>query len=195
MISLRTFALVCALLAATSVSAGTVGFSAVSADRDVSVAVVEDEQAYVDVEVCEASDDSETETEDGESDDGDDGDDVLVRVSNQYTNDLHVSIASDDSIAADADEGPTVSVGTQEQFEVEFDDRPETVTVDVMASDFEASITRSVTTTAECDFLTDPPNDEESDDDDDEAEIEESESDSDDDESDEEEAGDDSDDE
>lgn len=156
MVSLRTFALVFALLAAASLSAGTTGFSALSAERSVQVAVVEDDQAYVGVDVCDpkgnqgASNDGGANQEESSTEKENTGTDpVFLHVSNQYTEPVSVSVATEDADIV-ASNSPQVGVGNQKRFEVKLDDATDSLTVDVSAPGFEASITRPVTSSTGC---------------------------------------------
>jgi hypothetical protein len=160
MVSLRTFALVFALLAAASLSAGTTGFSALSAERSVNVAVVEDDRAYVGVDVCDPTgNEGSTEraktdrtkvskNQDGQSGPSKGGNMVFVRVSNKYTDRLHVSLATDEDTIVGSQR--PVTPGTVETFNLKLDDVTDSVTVEVTAAGFEASITRPVERSTGC---------------------------------------------
>lgn len=130
---------------ATGLSVGTTGFTAVEADRTVSVNVVENDEAYVGVVACERSQGG-----------GTGGEPVRVWVENRYTDPLTVeSVTSDDAARTDGDgDGVTVGVGDSERLEVVFDDEAPTVSVAVSADGFEATVTRPVTPKSECPYAT-----------------------------------------
>ncbi|MFC7096471.1 hypothetical protein [Halobaculum marinum] len=139
----RTLKLVLLAVVVTGLSVGSAGFGSVAADRTVNVAVVDDEHAYVGVVACEKGNDGP----------GSGTAPVRVRVTNRYSTTLTVDrITSADADRTDGvhvDEG-SVNVGNREAFDVVFEDDVATVTVAVTADGFDATITNSVATKADC---------------------------------------------
>lgn len=133
------------LVVVASLSVGTTGFSAVDADRSVSVDVVDDDEAYVGVVACAKGNDSE----------GSGKESVRVRVTNRYTDTLTVTAITNadvDRTDGTSDTEGTVEPGERERFEVVFADDIRQVTVDVDAQGFDASVTRQVTAKSDCPF-------------------------------------------
>ncbi|MFC7069041.1 hypothetical protein [Halobaculum lipolyticum] len=131
------------VVVATGLAVGSSGFGAVEADRSVDVAVVGDDEAYVGVVACQKGNDGA----------GSGKQSVRVRVDNRYTEAVTVvGIASDDAERTDgsASAAGSVGVGDRERFEVVFADDVATLTVDVAAGGFDASVTRPVAAKTEC---------------------------------------------
>ncbi|QZX98980.1 hypothetical protein [Halobaculum rubrum] len=132
----------------TGLSVGTTGFSAVEADRTVSVNVVENDEAYVGVVACEISN----------SNSGNGASPVRVWVTNRYTERLTVEeITSDDAVRtgngqpAGGDLGP----GVDKRFKEQFSSSVDTVTVAVTADGLDVTVTRTVAPKAHCPSATD----------------------------------------
>lgn len=142
---LRMALLVALTVSVSGATVGSSGFSAVEADRAVSVNVVDNDAAYVGVVACEKAD--ENGTSNGKAP-------IRVWVTNRYTETLTVaSVASADADWTNKNANhDTVGVGQDEQFETVFDSKPDTVRVTVTADGFDASVTRTVTPKSECPY-------------------------------------------
>lgn len=133
----------------TGLSLGTSGFTAVQADRTVSVNVVDNDAAYVGVVACEKA---------AENGNGNDNGNAPIRVwvTNRYTDSLDVlEIASADAARTNqVQNGGAVAAGERERFEPVFDAPVDTVTVRVTADGFDATVTRDVSTKSACPYAT-----------------------------------------
>lgn len=115
----RAVSVLLAVTAASMLVTGSFGFTSVSADRGVSVAVVEDENAYVGVSVCE--------TDNGN---GNGANPVKVTVTNQFAEPFTVvSISGDERSKHPNRKKGKIAPGDSETFNV-FGDKEVTVTVD-----------------------------------------------------------------
>jgi hypothetical protein len=118
----RLVAIGLALVAAVSLTAASGGFSAVTADRSVGVAVVDHEDAYVGVQAAAAKNGTD------------------VTVTNRYDGDVTVErIAGNESVVH-----PDVRLAPGESATFETDLASDTVTVAVEGSDLRARIDATV---------------------------------------------------
>lgn len=133
----RAVSVLLAVVAATMLVTGSFGFSSVSAERGVSINVVESENAYVGVSVCEIS------NGDGE-DNGNGSNPVRVTVSNQFSETFDVTeITLGGSGGPDADvDRESISTGESSTFDVKAHGYDQ-LTVEV-ADGLDASVTVDV---------------------------------------------------
>ncbi|CQH61778.1 uncharacterized protein HHUB_3544 [Halobacterium hubeiense] len=136
----RVASIVLALAAVSVLATGTLGFTSVSAERGVSVSVVDSESAYVGVTAC-APTHSENETGNGS---GAGSADVYVTVTNQYSTPVVVEgIEGDGGNDGDLDDSSRViPVGETKKYSLQFEARE--VTVDATADAFDATVTATV---------------------------------------------------
>lgn len=140
----RTLRLALLVVLVVGISVGTTGFSAVGADRTVSVSVVDDDEAYVGVVACEKSG-----TASG-------SDPVRLWVENRNAGSITVeSVTSDDAVRRSGNAvGEEVRVGDRDRFELVFERDVSTVTVAVAGDGLDVTVTRDVTPKANCPYST-----------------------------------------
>ncbi|MFC6785820.1 hypothetical protein ACFQFH_07900 [Halobaculum halobium] len=143
--ALRVVLLVVIAAGVSGATVGSAGFSAVEADRTVSVNVVGNDEAYVGVVACEKSANA-----------GNGKGPVRVWVTNRYTDEMTVeSITSDDAVRRNPDQRlGTVDPGEREHLNPVFASAVSSVTVEVSADGLDASVTRTVTSKTDCPFST-----------------------------------------
>ncbi|QKY19146.1 hypothetical protein B4589_001665 [Halolamina sp. CBA1230] len=139
----RTVSVLFAVLAATMLVTGSFGFTSVSADRGVSINVVDSENAYVGVSVCEKSNGNGNENGNGANP-------VRVTVTNQFSDSFTVEkIAAGDSAHSSEKEkqfGRSIDSGDRDTFNA-FGD--EVVTV-VVTDGLDATVTVEVEEKSTC---------------------------------------------
>jgi hypothetical protein len=128
----RALSVVLAAVAATMLVTGSFGFTSVSAERGVSVAVVDSENAYVNASACEKS-----------SGAGEGADPVRVTVTNQFSSDFTVDeIRWNDSAQPGNNTQKkfdrTLQPGESARFDPNFGDEEVTV---VVSGDLDATVT------------------------------------------------------
>jgi hypothetical protein len=135
----RVVSIVLALAAVSMLATGTLGFTSVSAERGVSVNVVDSEDAYVGVTAC-----APTHNGSGNGNGSGAGSaDVYVTVTNQYSTPVVVERIEGGGNDANLDDASRViSVGEVEQYPLQFD--ADEVTVEVTADGFDATVTDAV---------------------------------------------------
>ena len=127
----RPLSLLLAGLAVSMLVFGSGGFTSVTAERSLSVAVVDTDEAYVGVDAIQR---------------GQSGT-VTVTVTNRFAEPLTVDrLLVDRSVARPPDGKSTIPVGERRTFSVKTDSA-DSVQVDVTAEGFEATVTASVETT------------------------------------------------
>lgn len=140
MTSLKLLSVVLALAAATALTVGSVGFSSATADRGVSVNVVEDEEATVNVEACYTSANPNQGNRTP----------VTVQVTNRFPTALTVERVDGESPPPGK---ATVSPGGRTTFTVTPETAVSEVTVDLVSDGgTQVTITRTVVEKADCPF-------------------------------------------
>ncbi|MGB9986582.1 hypothetical protein [Salarchaeum japonicum] len=123
-----------AVIAVAALSVGTMGFTSVSADRPVSVNVVEKDDAYVGVVACEKSNGN-----------GNGANPMRVWVTNRYTDAFTV-----ERIEGDRTTTPTKKIQTGKRVRINPAFGADTVTVYVNSNGFSATVTADVYAKSEC---------------------------------------------
>ncbi|WP_188879431.1 hypothetical protein [Halarchaeum nitratireducens] len=113
---------------------GSMGFSSVSASRDVSVSVADSEDAYIGVEACETPNNNSS---------GNGSIPAKVFVTNQYTDSVDVTVSGKSRI---------VAVGGQRHFNLKAQEG-DTVTVHASGDGIDATIHATVGETNDCSHL------------------------------------------
>jgi len=118
----RAVSVLLAVTAATMLVTGSFGFTSVSADRGVSVAVVDDENAYVSVSVCRKP--SGNGKQNGNGANG-----VKVTVTNRFSESFRVAAISGDGRTVQPSKKTEIGPGDSETYPNAFGDREVTVSV------------------------------------------------------------------
>jgi|GEM_PF-2122972 len=143
----RVVAVVLAVVAVSALATGTLGFSSVTAERSVSVNVVNSSQAYVGVTACAPTHGNGTNN--GNDKTAGKGKstgkaDVYVMVTNQFSSPMVVEQIEGNGSDADLDKSSRViGVGDVEKYPLQFD--ASEVTVEVGGNGFDATVTATVT--------------------------------------------------
>lgn len=133
----RSVSLVLAVVATAMLVTGSAGFTSVSADRSVSVSVVDAENAYVAVDACEKSTDS-----------GNGSNPVRVTVKNQFSEPFTVERISSDADTKEPDtKNATVGPGDSATFNAAFGEEELTVSV---SGGVDATVTATIESKATC---------------------------------------------
>ncbi|WP_256297252.1 hypothetical protein [Haloarchaeobius salinus] len=140
MTRLKLLSAVLAVAAAAALVTGSAGFSSVTAERGVSVSVVEDDQALVNVEACYTSANPNQGTQTP----------VTVRVTNQLPSALTVEHVNDVDVT---DGQETVAPGGQVMFNQPYDSPVSAVTVELESEGGTGvTLTRTVVEKSNCPF-------------------------------------------
>jgi uncharacterized repeat protein (TIGR01451 family) len=140
MTNLKLLSVVLAVAAAAALVTGSAGFSSVTADRGVSVSVVEDDQALVNVEACYTANSSNPGNQTP----------VTVRVTNQLPTDLTVESVNSEDVPNGQQ---TVAPGGQVTFNQAYDSPVSEVTVELESEGGTGiTLTRTVVEKTNCPF-------------------------------------------
>jgi hypothetical protein len=150
MSSTKLLSVLLAVVAVSALALGSAGFSSVSADRSVSVSVVDNEEAYVGVAACELGADGGTESKNETNQSGDSSSQVRLWVGNNFSNVFTVTEVNGDDI--DREPGVKINPGELKRFD-QFDD-VDSMVVSVEAEDesFSAEVTVDVVSKDACPF-------------------------------------------
>jgi len=141
----RVVAVVLAVVAVSALATSTLGFSSVTAERSVSVNVVNSSQAYVGVTACAPTHGNENTTGNGNGKGKSAGNaEMYVTVTNQYSSPIRVKrIAGGGQFIEPEGSNAVIQVGNVEKYPLQFD--ASEVTVEVGGNGFDATVTATVT--------------------------------------------------
>jgi hypothetical protein len=140
----RVVSIALALAAVSMLATGTLGFTSVSAERGVSVNVVESEKAYVGVTACAPTNGNGNGNSSGNGN-GKGNAAVYVWVTNQYSSDVTVERIEGGGSEISTFDSSDESISSGGEREYPFPDNASEVTVDVVGDGFDATITAEVT--------------------------------------------------
>ncbi|MGB9964502.1 hypothetical protein [Halobacterium hubeiense] len=137
----RAVSIALALAAVSLLATGTLGFTSVSAERGVSVNVVDTDKAYVGVTACEPTNGNGSDAN-ASSNNGQGNADVYVTVTNRYSEPLTVEGISANTHDAAPTDRNSIGSGARETYALHVDATE--VTVDVDGDGFDATVTAEV---------------------------------------------------
>jgi hypothetical protein len=150
MSSTKLLSVLLAVVAVSALALGSAGFSSVSADRSVSVSVVDNENAYVGVAACELGADGGTESKNETNQSGGSASQVRLWVGTNFSSAFTVTQISGDGI----DRKPDVELEPGELKRLGPFDDVDSMVVSVEAEDgsFSAEVTVDVVSKDACPF-------------------------------------------
>ncbi|MCD2203016.1 hypothetical protein [Halobacterium sp. KA-6] len=139
----RVVSIVLALAAVSMLATGTLGFTSVSAERGVSVNVVDSEDAYVGVTACAPQNSNgASSSANASSGQGVGNTEVYVSVRNRYSRDITVERITE--AAGDAQEEPSSHIGPGARKTYNLDFNATEITVEIVGDGFDATVTADV---------------------------------------------------